>query len=131
MESKKCWLTPGKRKEDILKALGVDGDWLLVHRVDLHNYLRKKAEEGFNGKKPVIHLASALKSAVSDLFEQSDWLKCTEVYQDPDTGKVVLEDGTELQADLIVGADGVHVSDHSPMNVMWQQITKSYTSPRP
>lgn len=28
--------------------------------------------------------------------------------QDPDTGKVVLENGTELQADLIVGADGVH-----------------------
>jgi 2-polyprenyl-6-methoxyphenol hydroxylase-like FAD-dependent oxidoreductase len=33
------------------------------------------------------------------------------VFQDPDTGKVVLEDGTELQADLIVGADGVHVSE--------------------
>jgi salicylate hydroxylase len=70
MGTREYSLTREKRKKDVLETLGIDGDWLLVHRVDLHNYLRKKAEEGFNGKKPTIHLASALKSAVSHLFRQ-------------------------------------------------------------
>ena len=32
------------------------------------------------------------------------------IAQDSTDGKVVLADGRELQADLIIGADGVHVS---------------------
>ncbi|KAJ4351120.1 uncharacterized protein N0V89_006459 [Didymosphaeria variabile] len=76
--------------DQLQKELEMDDPWLLVHRVDLHNALREKAEEGFGGKKPKIHLSSAVDSV------------------DPSTGKVVLESGRVLQADLIIGADGVH-----------------------
>ncbi|KAF7679750.1 salicylate 1-monooxygenase [Alternaria burnsii] len=81
--------TPAITK-DLQKKLSIEDPWLLVHRVDLHNALRKKAEEGFAGKKPEIHLSCAVESV------------------DPSTGTVILEDGRVLQADLIIGADGVH-----------------------
>jgi hypothetical protein len=37
--------------EKVQKQLGIDDAWLLVHRVDLHNALREKAEEGTEGRK--------------------------------------------------------------------------------
>ncbi|KAJ4319010.1 hypothetical protein N0V94_004147 [Neodidymelliopsis sp. IMI 364377] len=76
--------------EKLQKQLKIEDPWLLVHRVDLHNALREKAEEGFGGKKPKIHLSCAVESV------------------DPSTGRLVLENGHVLQADLIIGADGVH-----------------------
>ncbi|KAF2647736.1 FAD/NAD(P)-binding domain-containing protein [Lophiostoma macrostomum CBS 122681] len=76
--------------DQLQKKLGIDEPWLLVHRVDLHNALRAKAEESFGGKKPTIHLNSTVDSV------------------DSSTGKVVLEHGHVLQADLVIGADGVH-----------------------
>ncbi|KZM28342.1 salicylate 1-monooxygenase [Ascochyta rabiei] len=76
--------------EELQKKLNINDPWLLVHRVDLHNALREKAEEGFGGKKPKIHLSCPVKSV------------------DSSTGKVFLENGKTLQADLIIGADGVH-----------------------
>ncbi|KAL6704163.1 hypothetical protein ACN47E_008723 [Coniothyrium glycines] len=72
------------------EKLKINDVWLLVHRVDLHNALREKAEAGFGGRKPKIHLSCAVDSV------------------NPSSGKVVLADGRELHADLIIGADGVH-----------------------
>ncbi|KAL6703435.1 hypothetical protein ACN47E_009694 [Coniothyrium glycines] len=70
--------------------LGVKEEWLLVHRVDLHDALKAHAERGFEGRKPSIHLSTPVKSV------------------DAEKGVVYLENGSEMTADLIVGADGVH-----------------------
>jgi salicylate hydroxylase len=51
--------------EKVQKQLGIDDAWLLVHRVDLHNALREKAEEGTEGRKPKIHLSCPVDSVVS------------------------------------------------------------------
>ncbi|KAH5319261.1 hypothetical protein HBI12_113530 [Parastagonospora nodorum] len=80
----------GAITENIQTHLSIDDPWLLVHRVDLHNALREKAEKGFGGKKPKIHLSCAVDSV------------------DPSTGRVTLADGRVFQSDLIIGADGVH-----------------------
>lgn len=64
-----------------------DGPFFFAHRVDLHNELRRLAE---NSENPVeIVLKSEVKS------------------YDPD-GSVTLVDGSVYTADLIVAADGVH-----------------------
>ncbi|KAH7357518.1 hypothetical protein BKA66DRAFT_612630 [Pyrenochaeta sp. MPI-SDFR-AT-0127] len=76
--------------EQLQKKLGIEDEWVLVHRVDLHNALRKKAEEGWEGRKPTIHLACPVDSV------------------DPISAVVNLVDGRVLHADLVVGADGVH-----------------------
>ncbi|POY74198.1 hypothetical protein BMF94_2772 [Rhodotorula taiwanensis] len=66
--------------------------WLLNHRVDLHNELRRLAttEDG-PGKPAVIRTASRVAEV-----------------QDAETGKVTLADGEVLSADVIVAADGIH-----------------------
>lgn len=57
--------------EEIQAHLNIKDPWLLVHRADLHNALREKAEEGFEGKKPKIHLSCAVESVVRcDLAEK-------------------------------------------------------------
>ncbi|KAH7134865.1 hypothetical protein B0J11DRAFT_595681 [Dendryphion nanum] len=76
--------------EKFQKKLGMTDAWLLVHRVDLHNALREKAAEGADGCKPKIHLACRVDSV------------------DPTTGKVTLNNGASIHADLVIGADGVH-----------------------
>ncbi|KAK5059695.1 hypothetical protein LTR84_009578 [Exophiala bonariae] len=76
--------------KELQAALGTQDEWLLSHRVDLHSTLHKRALETVNGKKPIIHLASKVRSVNAD------------------TATVVLEDGTTHTADLIVGADGIH-----------------------
>ncbi|EXA29099.1 hypothetical protein FOVG_19359 [Fusarium oxysporum f. sp. pisi HDV247] len=81
--------TPAVTK-DLQGKLGIDDDWLLVHRVDLHSALHAKARETYRGKKPEIHLACAVNSV------------------DSTNGLVLLTDGRELKADIIIGADGVH-----------------------
>lgn len=64
-----------------------DGPFFFAHRVDLHNELRRLAE---NSENPVeIVLKSEVKS------------------YDPE-GSVTLADGSVYTADLIVAADGVH-----------------------
>ncbi|KAI0153204.1 FAD/NAD(P)-binding domain-containing protein [Xylariaceae sp. FL1272] len=74
-----------------LQALsGVDDPWLLVHRVDLHNALRKMVADGFNGRAAKIHLNSKVQSV------------------DAATGEVRFEDGNVVRGDLVVGADGLH-----------------------
>ncbi|KAJ4347657.1 hypothetical protein N0V95_005230 [Ascochyta clinopodiicola] len=81
--------TPAVTK-DLQARLGTKDEWLLVHRVDLHNALRQLAEKGYEERKPRLHLSCAVESV------------------DAATGKVKLENGREVQADLIIGADGVH-----------------------
>lgn len=51
--------------KDLQAQLNTKDEWLLVHRVDLHNGLRELAEKGFEGRKPKIHLSCAVSSVVS------------------------------------------------------------------
>ncbi|KAE8371911.1 hypothetical protein BDV26DRAFT_286391 [Aspergillus bertholletiae] len=71
-------------------ALNTTDEWLLTHRVDLHNALRAAATNEVNGCKINICLSSRVLSV------------------DAEAGEVVLEDGTTYVADLVVGADGIH-----------------------
>lgn len=57
--------TPAVTK-DLQVRLGMEDEWLLVHRVDLHNALRDLSEKGFAGKKPALHLSSPVDRVVSD-----------------------------------------------------------------
>ncbi|KAK1149697.1 hypothetical protein N8T08_005250 [Aspergillus melleus] len=77
--------------EEHRKALNVSDEWVLTHRVDLHSALRATAAQIVNGRKIDIRLSSRVLSVNTE------------------KGEVVLEDGTKYVADLIVGADGVHV----------------------
>lgn len=56
--------TPAVTK-DLQAKLGTNDDWFLVHRVDLHNSLRKLVEKGYEGRKPTLHLSCAVESVVS------------------------------------------------------------------
>ncbi|PCH09241.1 Monooxygenase, FAD-binding [Penicillium occitanis (nom. inval.)] len=66
-------------------------EWYLVHRVDLHNYLKEVAL-----KTAVLHTG------------------CNVVDVNIEEPRVVLDDGREFRADLLLGADGVHsmLRDH-------------------
>jgi 2-polyprenyl-6-methoxyphenol hydroxylase-like FAD-dependent oxidoreductase len=67
--------------------------WLLVHRAHLHNALRERAigQEG-KGKPATLRLASKVASV------------------DPEKAEVTLESGEKVSGDVLLGADGVHVS---------------------
>lgn len=66
--------------------------WYLVHRVDLHNELKLLALGPTHGTiTPEIFLSSRVESI------------------DPEAGAVTLKTGEVHQADLVIGADGVHV----------------------
>ncbi|KAB8241972.1 hypothetical protein BDV35DRAFT_384451 [Aspergillus flavus] len=81
--------TPVVTKERQM-ALNTTDEWLLTHRVDLHNALRTAATKEVNGRKINLRLSSRVLSV------------------DAEAGEVVLEDGTKYLADLVVGADGIH-----------------------
>jgi 2-polyprenyl-6-methoxyphenol hydroxylase-like FAD-dependent oxidoreductase len=75
---------------DIEKKFGAP--WNFYHRVDAHNSLKELATDPeLPGKPAVIKLASQ----VVDL--------------DCDSGVLTLKDGTTIQKDLVVVADGQHV----------------------
>lgn len=65
-------------------------EWLLIHRAHLHEALKEKAQAPGKGKPAILHTSS----------------KVTAI--DPKIATIVLEDGTAVQGDLIIGADGVH-----------------------
>ncbi|KAL4790576.1 FAD/NAD(P)-binding domain-containing protein [Aspergillus venezuelensis] len=69
------------------------GPWLLAHRVDLHVELRRVATDPAGQGKPV---EIVLKAGVVDYNAEA--------------GAIVLSDGSEHHADLIIAADGVHTS---------------------
>lgn len=100
--------------EDMQKELGITDDWVLTHRVDLHNALRMTATREVNGKKASIRLSSRVASMVSTNhrfgFETGH---ATNKSQDAEAGVVTLEDGTVYTGDLIIGADGIHVRQDS------------------
>ncbi|KAJ5833644.1 hypothetical protein N7474_001955 [Penicillium riverlandense] len=87
-DGKLLW-TPVVTK-DLQQKLNTTDDWVLTHRVDLHNALRSVAAQEVDGRKIDIHLSSRVVSV------------------DAEAGVVTLEDGTTYNGDLIVGADGVH-----------------------
>lgn len=65
-------------------------EWLLVHRAHLHEALKEKAHGPGKGKPAILRTSSK----VADI--------------DPESATIVFEDGTAVQGDLIIGADGVH-----------------------
>ncbi|OHW89735.1 FAD binding domain-containing protein [Colletotrichum incanum] len=68
-----------------------DADLWYAHRVDLHDTLKKMATDPAGPGLPVtIHLNSSV------------------VKYDPGLPAVYLQDGEEVRADLVVGADGIH-----------------------
>ncbi|KAJ5131793.1 hypothetical protein N7448_005951 [Penicillium atrosanguineum] len=76
--------------KDVQERLGITDDFLLTHRVDLHNTLRDTAAKGVGGRRVDIRLSSRVVSV------------------DAEAGQVTLEDGTVYTGDLIIGADGIH-----------------------
>jgi salicylate hydroxylase len=66
--------------------------WYSIHRVDLHNELKRLAQEPAAGRK-----GAKIR------------LECEVVGADFEAGTIVLSDGTVHRKDLIVAADGVHV----------------------
>lgn len=92
--------------------MGINEPWLLVHRVDLHNALRSQAERGFQGRCVNIHLSSKIDSVVSSLRHSSSMSITSDTRrgQNAESGEVHLDDGRTVRGDLIVGADGLHVS---------------------
>ena len=67
--------------------------WQLSHRVRLHEALKKAAtsEEG-KGKPATLHLSSKVLQV------------------DPDSATLEFADSSKITADLVIGADGIHVS---------------------
>ncbi|KAF4464663.1 fad binding domain [Fusarium albosuccineum] len=65
--------------------------WQLVHRVALHDHLKKVAtdQDGL-GRPAVLHTSSEV------------------IHIDPEKGIITLPDGTVAESDVIIGADGVH-----------------------
>jgi 2-polyprenyl-6-methoxyphenol hydroxylase-like FAD-dependent oxidoreductase len=77
---------------DIAKTAGRwQNKWFLAHRAHLHKHLKEVATSIDGKGRPVlVHTSSKVAKA------------------DPHRGTIVLLDGTQIQGDLIVGADGVH-----------------------
>ncbi|OWY46930.1 FAD binding-like protein [Alternaria alternata] len=66
-------------------------DRIMWHREDLHAYLREKATSTERNGQPAVLRTSARVSSC-----------------DCEEGKVILENGETLEADLVIGADGIH-----------------------
>jgi 2-polyprenyl-6-methoxyphenol hydroxylase-like FAD-dependent oxidoreductase len=65
--------------------------WLLAHRIDLHNNLKRIA------------------TAPTDAYGGIPLRKASRVsWVDAESATITLEDGTRLQGDVVLGADGVH-----------------------
>lgn len=66
--------------------------WQLVHRVSLHDSLKKAATDSKGpGKPATLNTANKVENV------------------DPAKGTITLADGTVVEADLILGADGIYV----------------------
>jgi salicylate hydroxylase len=89
----RMYSTEGKmvREIPLLSRTQYGADRIMWHRQDLHAFLRKMATCTELPGKPATLRTSARVS-----------------HCECDAGKVTLEDGEILQADLVVGADGIH-----------------------
>ncbi|KAL5337705.1 FAD/NAD(P)-binding domain-containing protein [Aspergillus crustosus] len=76
--------------KDRQRDMGISDEWLLTHRVDLHNALRAAADQEVEGRKVNIQLSSRVASV------------------DAEAGVVTLENGHTFKGDLVIGADGIH-----------------------
>lgn len=79
------------RYDDLETQFGAP--WYFVHRVDLHSELKRLAQnpgDGFRG---------------ADLR-----LSCEVTNVECESGRITLKDGSSMQKDLIIAADGIHVS---------------------
>ncbi|KFZ02178.1 hypothetical protein V500_00391 [Pseudogymnoascus sp. VKM F-4518 (FW-2643)] len=88
---KEKYLSTPVTTAEIQVKTGNPDDWLLVHRVDLHNILRKAVQ---NDPATEFLLASKVISV------------------DYEKGSILLADGSRHEADLVIGADGIHLSQH-------------------
>ena len=79
-------------------------EWYFLHRVDLHSELRRLAELPENEGGERLPAKVRLDSQVSDTT-------------DIDSGIIRLMDGAEFKKDLIIAADGVHVSILIPITI--------------
>ncbi|KAF4467776.1 FAD binding domain [Fusarium albosuccineum] len=79
-----------------MTAASFDSDWLLIHRQDLKDELLRlaTADAGPDISGEPAKLVYGTKASMLDAED----------------GKVVFENGHETQADLIVGADGIHLA---------------------
>lgn len=84
-----------ERFEDTEKSYG--NRWAMFHRADLHTGLRDLVEHVSDpdGSRAKIELASEV------------------VKVDPEQGILTMADGSIVQKDLLVIADGAHVGSHS------------------
>ncbi len=81
----------------------------MAHRIDLHNQLKATAISSDHIGRPA---QLRTDSRVVDV--------------DPETATVVLEDGSRITGDVVVGADGIHVSCES---FVQQEVFNSEYSP--
>lgn len=89
--------------------MGSEDDWLQVHRVDLHKTLWSYATESAHGSRVDLNLSCPVLSVVSRACSSILRSFVNKFLEDANLGKVHLEDGREYQADLVIGADGLHV----------------------
>ncbi|OGM45891.1 hypothetical protein ABOM_006036 [Aspergillus bombycis] len=79
-------------------------EWYLVHRVDLHNYLKER----LNRTEATLHLGC----------------KITNINIESEQPTVTLDDGREFTCDLLLGADGLH-------SMLRTHIIPNFPSPYP
>ncbi|CAJ0547396.1 Ff.00g041500.m01.CDS01 [Fusarium sp. VM40] len=105
------------KTDELQKKIGSEDEWLLTHRVDLHNTLRKAATDKTYADRIKLHVASKVISA------------------DAETAEITLGDGTKHKGDLLIGADGVHskvvvaVAGSQPQSVSTKQNTFRFLVP--
>ncbi|KAJ7624692.1 FAD/NAD(P)-binding domain-containing protein [Roridomyces roridus] len=85
---------------------GMKANGLLVHRSDLYEELKRLAT-GIEGQRPPAKLRLGTKVVACD----------------PETATITSEDGEVVQADVLIGADGIHsvVRDHVLQQVVHSQ----------
>lgn len=92
--------------------------WYLSHRVDMHSELKRLAfQTAGEGIPATLRTGSKVVSVVSRAFcyfEVQDTI-IDVLSQDCDKPSLTLADGTVVEPDLIIGADGVHVSVAFPV----------------
>ncbi|KAE8346429.1 hypothetical protein BDV24DRAFT_176388 [Aspergillus arachidicola] len=82
----------------------IEEEWYLVHRVDLHNYLKERLAR----TQATLHLGC----------------KITHINIESDQPTVTLDDGREFTCDLLLGADGLH-------SILRTHIIPNFPSPYP